>query len=141
MATLHCRGEADTVPVVDGDAVPATRPAAPVAPTPEAIPLPKAQPAKEPTVPDLVEPSRSSPPPKEGIKKDKPAAVPRSKAQPGKDPTVPDLLEPPPSRPLPGRGMEKGQSPDVPQDPPQDKGPVPIKKTDYEQSGGGLRWY
>ncbi len=139
MATLHYRDDCDTVPL-DSDTEGRTGPTAAVAPVPEAVPRPKAQPIKEPTAPDLVEPSRSSLLPKKATDKGEAKAIPQAKAQAGKEPTAPNLAEPP-IGPPPKKATEKGPSPELPQDPPQDKAPGPINKTNYQQTGDGLKWY
>jgi hypothetical protein len=66
-----------------------------------------------------------------------PEAIARPKPRAVKDSSGPDLVEPSPSRPLPKKGVEKDEL----QAPPQDKEPVPVKRTDYEPSGGGLKWW
>ncbi len=106
-------------------------PAPLAAPVPEAIPVPKAEGGKAATAPDVVEPSPSRTKPETPV-----APLPPAKPSLPKESTPPGQIEPSPSSPLPKKETEKGELP-VPS---EDKPPLPVKSTDYDESTGSASW-
>jgi len=161
MAMLCRQGETETAPFghdLNGRA----EPTSPAGSVPEAIPLPNAQPGKEPAATDRIEPSSSGAPPALPDAPSPPESVPQSKAQSGKESTTTDRVEPSPSgatralpdAPSPPVSVPQSKEPTLPglvepspssplpkketekgQSPVPDQGnePAPTKKTDYEQ--------